>query len=99
MALAGLTLGCLALLLWFSRSSEAATVANVISALPPKKPRMVQSTPTRIEPTIDVLPSKLTRAANIIVWHPAAVEPDGSYDVIVHFHGVQTALEPAMREA
>jgi hypothetical protein len=98
-ALTGLALGCLALLLWFSRSSEAATVANVVSALPLHKPRVTRQPEARLEPTIDVLPSKLTRAANVIVWHPSAVEADGSYDVIIHFHGVQMALEPAMREA
>lgn len=99
-ALSGVALGLLALVIWFSRSSEAATVATVVYATQPSAELVPNpKTEPRLEPTIETLPSKLTRVGNVILWHPAAVETDGSYDVVIHFHGVQTALEPAMLEA
>ncbi|HMA95208.1 MAG TPA: hypothetical protein VKP30_21110 [Polyangiaceae bacterium] len=90
--------------LWYARNSEAATFQRIVIHAPKLvRPKATARASTRVEPTVTTspgpLPSKLTRAANVIVWHPDAVEPDGSYDVIVHFHGVQMALEPAMREA
>lgn len=98
-ALSGLALGLLALVVWFARSSEAATVQTVVFSALPTKATATRHATTPIEVSDDALPSKLTRMGNVIVWHPAAVEADGSYDVIVHFHGVESALEPAMREA
>jgi hypothetical protein len=101
----GIVLALGAVVLWFARNSEAATVQHVfVRAASPATAAPSTQAPkrdaTREErPSNEVLPSKLTRAANIIVWHPDAVEEDGSFDVIVHFHGVQMALEPAMREA
>jgi hypothetical protein len=94
-----MVLGLVALGLWFARSSEAAAVPAVVYPSLVAKTVSSPPAPARLEPTIDVLPSKLTRVGNAIVWHPNAVEADGSYDVIIHFHGVQVALEPAMREA
>jgi len=98
-ALSGVALGLLAIAMWSARNSEAATVQNVVVAAP--SARLVQSkrAATPIEISDNALPSKVTRMGNVIVWHPLAVEADGSYDVIIHFHGVQLALEPAMREA
>jgi hypothetical protein len=98
-ALSGVALGLLAIAMWFSRSSEAATVQNVVVAAPSAKVSHTNRAATPIEISDDALPSKVTRMGNVIVWHPFAVEADGSYDVIIHFHGVQIALEPAMREA
>jgi hypothetical protein len=98
-ALCGVALGLLAMVMWFSRSSEAATVQTVVfSALPTKTPQPRRAA-APIEISDDALPSKMTRMGNVIVWHPSAVEADGSYDVIIHFHGVESALEPALREA
>ena len=98
-AAGGLILGFLALVLWLARNSEAATVQTVVYAAHPPKPAAPPQVPAKLEPQTETLPSKLTRVGNAIVWHPKAVEADGSYDVIIHFHGVQMALEPAMREA
>lgn len=98
-ALSGVALGLLAIAMWFSRSSEAATVQNVVVAAPSARVSQSKRAATPIEISDDALPSKVTRMGNVIVWHPFAVEADGSYDVIIHFHGVQIALEPAMREA
>lgn len=93
--------------LWYARNSEAATFQRIIIHAGKQTDRKASvRTRERLDPSKESkeilpgpLPSKLTRAANVIVWHPDAVEQDGSYDVIVHFHGVQMALEPAMREA
>lgn len=102
----GIVLALAAVGLWFARNSEAATVQHVfVRAASPAKAALSRYLPRRgapregRAPSKEILPSKLTRAANIIVWHPEAVEADGSFDVIIHFHGVQMALEPAMREA
>lgn len=98
-ALCGVVLGLAALAIWFSRSSEAATVQTVVFAAPPEKSAPAPRSAAKIEISDDPLPSKMTRVGNVIVWSPGAVAADGSYDVIIHFHGVSTALEPAMREA
>lgn len=41
----------------------------------------------------------MTRAGNVVLIPADCLPWDGPYDVIVHFHGIHTALEPALVES
>lgn len=94
-----------ALVAWRSRDSQA----SLGSAVAPAS-RIHSAVPLRVTPAPAPAPSPtpepsspypyfVTRAGNVVVMAPGAVSDDGSYDVLVHFHGVHTALEPALRQS
>jgi hypothetical protein len=57
--------------------------------------------PVTVKPSEKALEIKqrITPSGHYILYHPDAIRDDGSYDVIIHFHGIPQALGPALRES
>jgi len=74
-----------------------------VAQRPAALPSQLAPTPAPALPTPTVsaspYPYFVTRAGHVIVVPPDAVSDNASYDVVVHFHGVHTALEPALRQS
>jgi len=125
----GIAACLLALAVWVSRSTEAATVRTLVfSASPgnamvaaiglsqpktrplPNERRAVtvpDATP-RAQPRLETahnspepakIQRKITPSGNYLLWPSDALDSSGSYDVVIHFHGIPQALEPALSES
>lgn len=42
---------------------------------------------------------KTTPSGNVLLWSDGALHEDGSFDVVIHFHGIPQALSPALLES
>jgi hypothetical protein len=52
----------------------------------------------RVAPEL-VVHQKTTRSGHFVLWTDGAIREDGTYDAVIHFHGIPQALSPAIRES
>ncbi len=100
--LVGLGLALLATVVILWTRSRPAVSPRIAASAPPPPALLVSSPPTPpAQPPVpeQPYPHVVTRAGNVIVVAPDSIRPDGTYDVIIHFHGIHPALEPALRES
>jgi hypothetical protein len=114
----GVTTCLLAIAVWLTRPSQAATVQTLVFAATPQKSNLSAVLGSGLlrkasaEPQLDrpksseakgardgSIRTHITPSGNYILFHPDAIRADGSYDAIIHFHGIPLALEPAMKES
>jgi hypothetical protein len=103
----------MALVIWWARPTEAATVRQLVFAaatrnapvsgmirLPTLATKPENSKPENSKPATssetEIL-QHITPSGHYVLYHPEALRSDGTYDVIIHFHGIPQALGPALR--
>jgi hypothetical protein len=57
------------------------------------RPRKIQ-----VDPELTIH-QKATRSGNFVLWNDRAIRSDGTFDVIIHFHGIPQALSKALKES
>lgn len=94
-------------ILWVTRATQAESVRTLVFSASPAMLQARLVLPAAVTPKADsqekprtvAIQKKATRAGHFILWDSAAIREDGSYDVIIHFHGIPQALEPALAES
>ncbi|MGC4068012.1 MAG: hypothetical protein QM784_25860 [Polyangiaceae bacterium] len=77
-------------------TGEPRTLVQGAGAL---RPSLQHRSETQNPSSLPEVHQKTTRSGNFVLWTDQALRDDGTYDAVIHFHGIPQALAPALRES